>query len=290
MKPKLRMHIESENIMKTNANLSHPPFKDTGARERAFTLTDLLVVIATIAILAALILPALAASGGNGARTVCSNNLRQMGMALNMYVGENQDYLPWVNWGQDSSPPAPRGWLYAGYPNIPNNLYTGNAANDLANWPTGRVDNLKTGVYWQYLQNPDVFICPVDALSVGSSRWENRNNKLSTYVMNPAAAFCPPGGLSNLYGYKTCKMSQIWSPQCIILWEPSGTSGNGNGYNDGANYPNTSEGPSIVLHVTGANVLAVGGSTRFMSFADYTAEINRLKGLLWWNPITYDGH
>jgi len=46
--------------MTTNADPSHPELKNTCARERAFTLTDLLVVLATLAILAALILPALA--------------------------------------------------------------------------------------------------------------------------------------------------------------------------------------------------------------------------------------
>ena len=52
-------------------------------QEHAFTLVELAVVIITLAILAALILPALARSGDNNARTVCSNNLRQLGTALN---------------------------------------------------------------------------------------------------------------------------------------------------------------------------------------------------------------
>jgi type II secretory pathway pseudopilin PulG len=285
--------------MKTNAEISHHGFKNTCERDCAFTLTDLLVVMATLAILTALILPALAKSGDNGARTVCSNNLRQLGMALNMYASENQDTMPWPNWGNDATPPCPQGWLYSSNPNTPNNLQTGNATVDVANWSTGRVANLQTGVYWQYLQNPDVFMCPVDAVgNVGTALWESRNNKLSSYVMNGASAFFPAYSPANIFGYRTAKMSQIWSPQCIINWEPSGTSGNGNGYNDGANYPDLIGGPSIVLHVTGANVLTVGGSTRFMSFADFTAEIyNPLqddcshgKGLLWWNPIRCDGH
>ena len=103
--------------MTTDADPFHHGFKNNCARERAFTLTNLLVVLATLAILAALILPALAKSGDNGMRMVCLNNLRQMGMALNMYAGENQDTMPWVNWGNDSSPPCPRGWLYGGNPN-----------------------------------------------------------------------------------------------------------------------------------------------------------------------------
>jgi type II secretory pathway pseudopilin PulG len=292
MKQKLRTQIESESIMKTNADPSPHGLKNTCARECAFTLTDLLVVMTTVAILAAVMLPALAKSGDNGARVVCSNNLRQMGMALNMYVEENQDTMPWPNWGNDNSPPCPPGWLYAGVPYPP--FPTG---ADGPPWSTWRVANLKTGVYWQYLQNPDVFMCPVDAaINVGTQLWEQRNNKLSSYVMNPAAAFFPPGGMSNVYGYKTCKMSQIWSPWCIINWEPNPSVANN--FNDGANFPSSSEGPSIVLHVTGANVLAVGGSTRFMSSADVLAEMNNPpqnlprapKGLLWWNPNQQNGH
>jgi len=284
-------------MKKTNAGPSHDGLKNTRGRDRAFTLTDLLVVIVTLAILAALILPALARSGDNNARTVCSNNLRQLGTALNMYLTDAQDYLPWPNWGCDGA--APAGWLYHPDPNTPNNLGTGNLANDAANWATGRVANLKTGVYWQYLQNPDVFICPVFAANVvGSSLWEQMNVKLTGYVMNGAVCFFPgaDGAQGNLYGYRTARASQVWSPLCIINWEPDPTLAFS--FNDGACYPNTVEGPGMVLHVTGANVLAVGGSTRFMTFADFISEINHPlrnnntmgKGLLWWNPMRPDGH
>ena len=76
----------------------------------------------------------------------------------------------------------------------PNNLNQG-LNTDTANWPTGRVANLQTGVYWQYLQNPDAFICPVFAATVmGSKNWESYYNKLSTYVMNGASAFYSSDG------------------------------------------------------------------------------------------------
>jgi len=61
---------------------------------QAFTLIELLTVIAVIAIIASLLLPALARSKGTARRVACMNNLRQMGLALSMYVEDNSYYPP----------------------------------------------------------------------------------------------------------------------------------------------------------------------------------------------------
>jgi prepilin-type N-terminal cleavage/methylation domain-containing protein len=162
--------------------------------KKAFTLIELLVVIAIIAILAAMLLPALAAAKKKAQKINCVNNLKQVGLAVRIWEGDNNDTYPM------GIAPNAGGPSCLAYPSTSGTIFN----SQTAGWTSGALGQYGASAVFQCMSNelstPKIVVCTSDTKTANSnfvfvSQIVGFNNTAVSYFVGRDATESNPQGI-----------------------------------------------------------------------------------------------
>jgi prepilin-type N-terminal cleavage/methylation domain-containing protein/prepilin-type processing-associated H-X9-DG protein len=173
--------------------------------QRGFTLIELLVVIAIIAILAAMLLPALVSAKKRAQQATCLNNQRQLALAWTMYADENSDKV--VGFSTDPGAATPNWRVEAD--EVTTTPPVGYGGQQEIIWLTE--SGYQTGPLYQFASQPDIMHCPGDIRTSIANHfcWDSYSG-VNGFIGGDADYQALPGYIT--------KQSQISHPSDRFLW------------------------------------------------------------------------
>jgi prepilin-type N-terminal cleavage/methylation domain-containing protein len=262
-----------------------------------FTLIELLVVIAIIAILAAMLLPALAKAKSRALAANDINNCKQSMLGSNMYALDNSDFLAAPGWqlgfdcwvaSKNIMPLGPTtSFGYAGLVTQQLKYFNGIGLNPQA-----------PGLLYQYIKSDKLLLCPQD---IPNADTYNRGEMITSYVWDGAIVGfgkdpSPKKTINGVDFYLTYKLTKFKASN-ILQWENDEKNTYNGNWNDFSNFP--LEGGTTIANTTfskrhgkAAQVGRMDGSAARITYTEMVANAldTTARNDLWYNPATANGH